>query len=114
MLALYRCGRQAEALENFRQTRQKLIDELGVEPGVALRELHEAILRQDATLELPTPASDSAGGGAATNPLLHRTSQPLSRFHPRAATVTRNSQSRPMHRVRCGRHGRSSQSCSPT
>ena len=61
MLALYRCGRQAEALENFRQTRQKLIDELGVEPGAALRELHEAILRQDPTLELPPSPSDSAG-----------------------------------------------------
>ena len=61
MLALYRCGRQAEALEDFRQARHKLIDELGVEPGVALRELHEAILRQDATLEFPAPPSDSAG-----------------------------------------------------
>jgi len=61
MLALYRCGRQAEALENFRQARQRLIDELGVEPGVALRELHEAILRQDAILELPTLPSDNAG-----------------------------------------------------
>jgi predicted ATPase/class 3 adenylate cyclase/DNA-binding SARP family transcriptional activator len=61
MLALYRCGRQAEALENFRLTRQKLIDEMGIEPGAALRELHEAILRQDATLELPTLPSDNAG-----------------------------------------------------
>ena len=61
MLALYRCGRHAEALEDFRQARQKLIDELGVEPGVALRELHEAILRQDAILELRTPPSDNAG-----------------------------------------------------
>ncbi len=63
MLALYRCGRQAEALENFRQARQRLIDELGVEPGVTLRELHEAILRQDAILELPTLPSDKAGAG---------------------------------------------------
>ena len=61
MLARYRCGRQAEALEDFRQARQKLIDELGVEPGFALRELHEAILRQDAILELRPPPSDRAG-----------------------------------------------------
>ena len=67
-----------------------LIDELGVEPSAALRELHEAILRQDATLELPTPRP-TAPVGSWTNPLLHRTSQRLSRFHPRAATVTRNS-----------------------
>jgi predicted ATPase/DNA-binding SARP family transcriptional activator/class 3 adenylate cyclase len=60
MLALYRCGRQAEALEDFREARQKLIDELGVEPGVALRELHEAILRQDRTLDLSLPPSEKA------------------------------------------------------
>ena len=58
MLALYRCGRQAEALEDFREARQKLIDELGVEPGAALRELHEAILRQDPSLDGPVPPSE--------------------------------------------------------
>jgi len=61
MLALYRCGRQAEALEDFREARHKLIDELGVEPGVALRALHDAILRQDASLDLPVPSSESTG-----------------------------------------------------
>ena len=60
MLALYRCGRQAEALEDFREARQKLIDELGVEPGAALRELHEAILRQDSSLDVPAPPSETA------------------------------------------------------
>ena len=70
MLALYRCGRQAEALEDFREARQKLIDELGVEPGAALRELHEAILRQDASLDCPTPRP-KAPGRSWTNPLLH-------------------------------------------
>ncbi len=58
MLALYRCGRQAEALEDFREARQKLIDELGVEPGGALRELHEAILRQDPSLDGPVAPSE--------------------------------------------------------
>ncbi len=61
MLALYRCGRQADALEGFRLARQSLIDELGVEPGLALRELHEAILRQDPTLQLPPPSPESHG-----------------------------------------------------
>jgi WD40 repeat protein/DNA-binding SARP family transcriptional activator len=52
MLALYRCGRQAEALEAYRGARAKLVEEIGVEPGPELRRLHEAILRQDPSLEL--------------------------------------------------------------
>jgi DNA-binding SARP family transcriptional activator/WD40 repeat protein len=51
MLALYRCGRQAEALEAFRGARRLLVDEVGVEPGAELRGLHESILRQDGSLE---------------------------------------------------------------
>jgi DNA-binding SARP family transcriptional activator len=52
MVALYRAGRQAEALEAYRRARSLLIEELGLEPGSALRELHAAILRQDPALEL--------------------------------------------------------------
>ena len=52
MLALYRCGRQAEALEAFREARRLLVDEIGVEPGADLRGLHEAVLRHDPSLEL--------------------------------------------------------------
>jgi DNA-binding SARP family transcriptional activator/streptogramin lyase len=53
MLALYRCGRQAEALATYRSGRQRLVDELGIEPSTSLRELHEAILAQDAALGAP-------------------------------------------------------------
>ena len=53
MLALYRNGRQAEALELYRRAREVLANELGIEPGTALRELHRAILRQDGSLAPP-------------------------------------------------------------
>ena len=53
MLALYRSGRQAEALDAYRQTRRLLADELGLEPGRTLQELERAILRQDAQLDPP-------------------------------------------------------------
>ena len=54
MLALYRCGREPEALALYRDSRRMLVDELGMEPSPALRELHDAILRQDPAL---TPAA---------------------------------------------------------
>jgi WD40 repeat protein/DNA-binding SARP family transcriptional activator len=52
MVALYRCGRQAEALDAYRETHRKLVEEIGVEPGSELRALHAAILRHDPTLDL--------------------------------------------------------------
>ena len=51
MLALYRSGRQADALAVYRDTRELLSDELGLEPSRALQELERAILRQDPSLE---------------------------------------------------------------
>ena len=53
MLALYRAGRQADALETYRAARGALAEELGIEPGRNLRQLEEAILRHDPTLETP-------------------------------------------------------------
>src|SRR5262245_32858040 len=52
MLALYRSGRQAEALDVYRSIRRRLVEELGIEPGVELRELEQKILRHDPALQL--------------------------------------------------------------
>ena len=54
MLALYRSGRQAEALECYRVARSRLVEELGLEPGRELQELEAAILAQDRRLDSPT------------------------------------------------------------
>ena len=53
MLALYRCGRQADALDVCRAGRTALVEELGLEPGPALQQLERAILRQEQWLESP-------------------------------------------------------------
>ncbi len=53
MLALYRCGRQAEALDAYRDARRVLLDEVGLEPGPELRRLNDAILSQDPELDGP-------------------------------------------------------------
>ena len=59
MLALYQSGRQAEALAAYQDARRVLVDELGVEPGARLRELHAGVLAQDPALEPATPVRDS-------------------------------------------------------
>jgi DNA-binding NarL/FixJ family response regulator len=53
MLALYRAGRQAEALDAYQRARQTLVDDLGIEPSSALQRLQKGILAQDPALELP-------------------------------------------------------------
>ena len=71
MLCLYRCGRQADALEAYRDARSVLVGELGIEPGRRLRELQQAILAQDPALdaapalEAPCPARDGRFVGRA-------------------------------------------------
>lgn len=70
MLGLYRCGRQVEALATYRETRRVLHDELGLEPGVRLRELEQAVLRQDPGLAWQPPApAVAAPAVAAVAPL---------------------------------------------
>jgi len=66
MLALYRSGRQAEALEAYRQFRSTLMEELGLEPSSALRELQAAMLRHDPVL---APGSATAGTPPARRPV---------------------------------------------
>jgi DNA-binding SARP family transcriptional activator len=64
ILALYRSGRQAEALEVYRETRRVLADELGLEPSPDLRELERAILQQDPALRAsPSRAAVTAQPG---------------------------------------------------
>jgi predicted ATPase/DNA-binding SARP family transcriptional activator len=54
MLALYRAGRQSDALAEYRAARETLVDEIGIEPGPALQALERAILQQDESLAAPT------------------------------------------------------------
>jgi YVTN family beta-propeller protein len=58
MIALYRCGRQAEALAVYRSARRVLIQELGIEPGPGLKRLERATLEQDVSLEPPARHSE--------------------------------------------------------
>ncbi|HEY7101495.1 MAG TPA: tetratricopeptide repeat protein [Mycobacteriales bacterium] len=67
MLALYRGGRQADALAAYRRLQHALRDELGIDPGQPLRDLHAAVLRQDAALD-PGPPVGQPPARASTSP----------------------------------------------
>jgi DNA-binding SARP family transcriptional activator len=86
MLALYRCGRQADALAAYRRLRQTLDGELGLEPGPELRRLEQRILRQEADLEAEAPGAAPPAAAPARpaephvplpDPLAHAATRPL-------------------------------------
>ena len=80
MLALYRAGRQAEALDAYQQARHALVDELGIDPSPTLQDLEKAILRQDASLDLavvpPSGEEAPAEPSATRGPILIVPGQP--------------------------------------
>src|SRR5450432_3385259 len=83
ILALYRAGRQAEALRAYSEARERSVDELGIEPGRALRELQARVLAQDPALTLPDPLEPptlrAATGPAATGNLRAQLSRLIGR-----------------------------------
>jgi DNA-binding SARP family transcriptional activator len=94
MLALYRCDRQAEALQAYQDARTALVGELGIEPGERLRELERAVLAQDPALAWPTvkavevaPVPDA--GPLDSGPVAVPFPRPL-RFPASAAFVARD------------------------
>jgi len=58
IVALYRCGRQADALRAYQQARTKLVEELGIEPGAELRRIEAMVLTQDSALDAPAAAAE--------------------------------------------------------
>ena len=94
MLALYRCGRQADALGVYQTSRHVLVEQLGIEPSAPLRELEQAILQQDPSLELTTAASSERSvlvlglADEALGPLLD-VAAPLARRPGRELVIAR-------------------------
>lgn len=72
ILALYRSGRQAEALEAYQDTRRVLVDELGIEPSLVLQELERAVLNQDPRLDWSAPRRTTTAGHQKAAPLPER------------------------------------------
>ncbi|GAA2059813.1 hypothetical protein GCM10009757_41500 [Streptomyces cheonanensis] len=78
MLALYRSGRQADALNVYTRARHALVEDLGLEPGRELQALHQAILVQDSSLNLPESITVQSDPPQARTPPPRPQSQPRS------------------------------------
>jgi DNA-binding SARP family transcriptional activator len=100
MTALYRSGRQAEALDAYQNARRALVDELGIEPSPSLQELERAILRQDVALEVAGPTSSPVREAAERSILVAITNdkhveallavaEPLARQPPRVIVLAK-------------------------
>ena len=88
MLALYRSGRQAEALEAYQHARRALVEELGIEPGRSLRELQQAILQQNPSLDAELLAERSTTGEAHPADRVPVASEPAPEPRSERKTVT--------------------------
>jgi DNA-binding SARP family transcriptional activator len=92
MLALYRSGRQAEALECYQNGRRALVGDLGLEPGRQLHELHQAILQQDAALEAqlaPEPQQEAeVSGDEPIAPIPREARKTVTAVHVALASVS--------------------------
>ena len=84
MLALYRCGRQADALEAYQQVRQRLVEELGTDPSKPLRELHRQILTADPVLAGTPPHHQLTPRVGARSPVPRQLPAPPRSFTGRA------------------------------
>ena len=91
MVALYRSGRQADALAAYQRLRRTLGEELGLVPGPALRELETAILRQEASLDAPAPPVSVrlAGPAPSAQPVPAQLPPPVAAFAGRGAELVR-------------------------
>ncbi len=85
VLALYRAGRQAEALAAYRRARAYLVDELGIEPGPALRDLEGRVLAQDPSLARPRETEETFRAPPSESSDGRPTDEAGGEPHPRAA-----------------------------
>ena len=106
MLALYRAGRQAEALRAYTEIRDRLVDELGIDPGSSLRELETRVLDHDPSLARRATAGAPCAGAAVGARQPARSTQQIPRTRHRTRTGGRRDRLQPLgHTDRTGWSG---------